>query len=357
MSIMPVARLRLRGRPRLRSGPVSAACTAAAAAAALALGAAACGPSSASTGSGSGAHLALVGYSTPEPAFKKIIAAYQKTPQGKGDTFTESFGPSGSQASAVVTGQPADVVNFSTEPDMSKLVKAGLVAPSWDTGATRGMVTNSTVVFVVRKGNPKGIHSWADLVKPGVKVVTPNPFSSGSARWNIMAAYGAALKQGDTPAQAQAYLATFFKHVAAQDSSASTALNAFTGGEGDVLLDYEDDAIQARNAGKPIDYVVPQQTILIQNPVAVVSNSPHKAAAQAFVNYLESPAGQKLWGQLGYRPALSSVASQFSFPRPAQLFTIADLGGWTSVTNKFFDPSSGVVTKIEQGLGVSTSKS
>jgi sulfate transport system substrate-binding protein len=303
------------------------------------------------------AHLALVAYSTPEPAFKKIIAAYQKTPQGKGVTFTQSFGPSGSQASAVVSGQPADVVNFSTEPDMSKLVKAGLVSSSWDTGPTKGMVTDSTVVFVVRKGNPKGIHTWADLVKPGVKVITPNPFSSGSARWNIMAAYGAALKQGDTPAQAQAYLANFFKHVAVQDSSASAALNTFTGGEGDVLLDYEDDAITAQKKGKPVDYIVPQQTILIENPIAVVNGSSNKAAAQAFVNYLESPAGQKLWGEQGYRPVLTSVASQFSFPQPAQLFTIADLGGWTSVTNKFFDSSSGAVTKIEQGLGVSTSKS
>jgi sulfate/thiosulfate transport system substrate-binding protein len=356
---MPGARLRRRGHPgpRVSTGPVSAAFTAVAVAAAIALGATACSSSGASSGSGSGAHLALVAYSTPEPAFKKIIAAYQKTPQGKGVTFTQSFGPSGSQASAVVSGQPGDVVNFSTEPDMSKLVKAGLVASSWDQGPTKGMVTNSTVVFVVRKGNPKGIHSWADLVKPGVKVITPNPFSSGSARWNVMAAYGAALHQGDTPAQAQAYLSTFFKHVAVQDSSASTALNTFTGGEGDVLLDYEDDAIQAQKAGKPIDYVVPQQTILIQNPIAVVSGAQDKTAAQAFVNYLESPAGQKLWGELGYRPVLPSVASQFHFPQPPQLFTIAALGGWTSVTKKFFDPNSGVVTKIEQGLGVSTSKS
>ena len=345
---------------RRRGGPVLSAFAALAAAAAIALAAAGCGSTSASSGSGSGgsgAHLALVAYSTPEPAFKKIIAAYQKTPQGKGVTFTQSFGPSGTQASAVVNGQPADVVNFSTEPDMSKLVKAGLVSSSWDAGTTKGMVTDSTVVFVVRKGNPKGIHTWADLVKPGVKVVTPNPFSSGSARWNIMAAYGAAVKQGDTPAQAQAYLSQFFKHVAVQDSSASAALNTFTGGEGDVLLDYEDDAITAQKKGKPIDYIVPQQTILIENPVAVVSGSPNKAAAQAFVNYLESPAGQKLWAQQGYRPVLPSVATQSKFPQPAQLFTIASLGGWTSVTKKFFDPGSGVVTKIEQGLGVSTSKS
>jgi sulfate/thiosulfate transport system substrate-binding protein len=355
---MPGARPRRRARPALhnvnrRFRPHAVIALAAVAAMGVAAG---CGSSTAAS-SGSGAHLALVAYSTPEPAFKKIIAAYQKTPQGKNVTFTQSFGASGSQASAVVAGQPADVVNFSTEPDMAKLVKANLVSSSWDKGPTKGMVTDSTVVFVVRKGNPKGIHTWADLIKPGVKVVTPNPFSSGSARWNIMAAYGAALKQGDTPAQAQAYLAQFFKHVAVQDSSASAALNTFTGGEGDVMLDYEDDAITAQKKGKSIDYVVPQQTILIENPIAVVNGGSNKAAAQAFVNYLESPAGQKLWGQLGYRPALPSVASQFTFPKPAQLFTIADLGGWTSVTSKFFDPQSGVVTKIEQGLGVSTSKS
>jgi sulfate transport system substrate-binding protein len=227
------------------------------------------------------------------------------------------------------------------------------VAASWDSGPTKGIVTDSVVVFVVRKGNPKHVQGWSDLVKPGVQVLTPNPFSSGSARWNIMAAYGAALEQGQSPAQAQSYLSDLLSHVVVQSASASSELQTFLAGKGDVLLDYEDDAIAAQRSGAPIDYVVPAQTILIENPIAALSGS--KPAAQAFVNYLLSPAGQALWGQLGYRPVLPSVAAQFHFPKPAGLFTIGYVGGWKKVKTEFFDPSSGIVTQIEQHLGVSTS--
>jgi sulfate transport system substrate-binding protein len=317
---------------------------------ALAAGIAACGTSAASPGGSK--TVSLVAYSTPEKAYAKLVAAFEKTAAGKGVTVQESFGPSGTQSRAVAAGQPADVVNFSLTPDMDTLVKAGLVASSWDGGPTKGFVTDSVVVFVVRKGNPKHITSWSDLTQPGVQVLTPNPFSSGSARWNIMAAYGAALEQGDSPAQAQSYLSQLLSHVVVQGSSASAELQTFLAGKGDVLLDYESDAIAAEKAGKPIDYVVPAQTLLIQNPVAVVKGA--GPAAQSFVDYLLSPAGQTLWGQLGYRPVLPSVASQFSFPTPSGLFTIGYVGGWTKVKKQFFDPSTGIVTQIEQHLGVST---
>ena len=325
---------------------------------ALSGAAAACGTSSASTsGNGSGPNagqtIALVAYSTPEKAYSQLIAAFEKTTAGKGVTVQTSFGPSGTQSRAVAAGQPADVVNFSLTPDMDTLVKAGLVSSSWDSGPTKGMVTDSVVVFVVRKGNPKHIESWSDLVKPGVQVLTPNPFSSGSARWNLMAAYGAQLEQGKSPAQAQSYLSALLSNVVVQGSSASSELQTFLAGKGDVLLDYEDDAIAAQKAGASIDYVVPAQTILIENPIATLSGA--KPAATAFVNYLLSPAGQTLWGQLGYRPVLSSVAAQFDFPKPAGLFTIGYVGGWKKVKTEFFDPSSGIVTQIEQHLGVSTS--
>src|SRR5271167_2636667 len=154
----------------------------------------------------SGGSVSLVAYSTPKPAYSALAAAFAKTKAGAGVTVSPSFGPSGTQATSVVSGLPADLVNFSLEPDMAKLVKAGLVASSWDKGATKGIVTDSIVSFVVRPGNPKHITSWADLVKPGVGVITPNVFSSGSAKWNIMAAYGAEIKQGKTPTQAQTYL-------------------------------------------------------------------------------------------------------------------------------------------------------
>jgi len=302
-----------------------------------------------------GGNVALVAYSTPKPAFAALISAFAKTSSGTGVSFSQSYGPSGTQATDVASGLPADVVNFSLSSDMDKVVKAGLVSPSWDSGPTKGMVTDSIVSFVVRKGNPKHITSWADLVKSGVKVIMPNPFSSGSAKWNLMAAYGAQLAQGKSQTAATSYLSDLFKHVVAQPSSASNALQTFLSGQGDVLLDYEDDALYAQRQGEPISIVTPPQTILIENPIAVTTKAADPAAAKAFVAFLLTPAGQKIWGQQGYRPVLASVAKQFSFPKPEKLFTIESLGGWTKVNGSFFDPETGKVAKIEAGLGVSTS--
>jgi sulfate transport system substrate-binding protein len=311
----------------------------------------------ATAGAATGGSVAIVAYSTPKPAYAALITAYNATKAGAGVTFSQSFGASGSQATAVANGLPADVVNFSLAPDMNKLVKAGLVSAKWSATPTKGMVTNSIVSFVVRKGNPMHISNWASLIKSGVKIITPNPFSSGSAKWNIMAAYGAQLNQGKSKAQATAYLTKMLKNTVAQPSSASNALQTFLSGEGDVLLDYEDDALYAQSKGEPISIITPPQTILIQNPIAVSTKAANPAAAKAFVAYLLSPAGQKVWGKQGYRPVLPSVASQFKFPKPKTLFTIDSLGGWTKVNTVFFTPSTGVVAKIEQGLGVSTSSS
>jgi sulfate/thiosulfate transport system substrate-binding protein len=302
-----------------------------------------------------GGSVSLVAYSTPKPAYTVLDQDFAATKAGSGVTISPSFGPSGTQATSVVDGLPADVVNFSLEPDMDKLVKAGLVSSSWDKGPTKGMVTNSIVSFIVRPGNPKHITTWADLVKPGVGVITPNVFSSGSAKWNIMAAYGAEVKQGKSPAAAQAYLSQLLHHAVAQPTSASAALQTFLSGQGDVLLDYEDDGLYAKKQGEPVDVITPPQTILIQNPIAVTKTA--SPSAKAFVSYLESPAGQKVWGQQGYRPVLPSVAKEFKFPQPKTLFTINSLGGWTSVNTKFFDPTTGIVAKVEQSLGVSTASS
>jgi sulfate/thiosulfate-binding protein len=208
----------------------------------------------------------------------------------------------------------------------------------------------------VRKGNPKHITGWADLVKPGVQVVTPNPFTSGSARWNVMAAYGAQLKEGKTPAQAQGYLKALFHNVVSQDSSARNALQTFVAGRGDALIDYENEAISDQKKGSAIEYVVPKDTILIQNPVAVLGKGASAATAQKFVSYLISPAGQTIWAAQGYRPVISGVSGASKFPTPPGLFTIDTLGGWKKVTKEFFEPETGIVTKIEQSLGVSTAK-
>jgi len=317
----------------------------------------------AATGSGSGgssAQLALVAYSTPKKAYDALTTAFGQTSAGKGVSFGQSFGPSGSQSRAVATGQPADIVAFSTEPDVSRLVKAGLVSKSWDANPEKGISSDSVVVLVVRKGNPKHITGWDDLVKPGVDVITPNPSTSGSARWNILAGYGAQLKEGKTPEQALAYLKTLLsKNVSVQDSSASAALQTFTSGKGDVLLDYESDAIAAEKAGDAVQYIIPKQTILIETPIAVTAKSSHAQQAQGFVNWQWTAAGQTIWAQQGYRPVVASVAKQYAskFPTPPQLFTISYLGGWTSVKKSFFDPSRGSVTKIEQAAGVPTASS
>jgi sulfate transport system substrate-binding protein len=304
----------------------------------------------------------LVAYSTPAPAYAHLIADFNATPQGKAVTVTQSYGPSGSQAKAVIAGQAADVVNFSTASDMEKLVSAKLVSSSWNSSAvTHGMVTDSVVAFIVPKGNPEHITTWGDLLKTGVRIFTPNPFSSGSARWNLLAAYGAELKLGDTATQARAFLTTVLQRTVVQDASAADELSAFEadGNSHDVLLDYEDDAIQAIRAGASISYVVPKQDILIENPIAVTANSSNSAAAQAFVSYLLSPAGQTVWAKLGYRPVLPSVEARFKnkFPHPKQLFKIEYLGGWDAVNNTFFSTSTsspGIVTQIEASLGQTT---
>jgi sulfate/thiosulfate-binding protein len=317
---------------------------------ALPVALAACGSSSSDSKS-----VGLVAYSTPQGAFASLIPAFQATTEGKGVTFSQSYGPSGEQSRAVVNGLHADVVNFSLEPDVTRLVKAGLVSPSWNQNATHGFVTNSVAVIIVRKGNPKHITGWSDLVKPGVEVLTPNPFTSGSARWNILAAYGAQLKEGKTPVQAQEYLTELFHHVVSQDSSARTALQTFLAGRGDALIDYEDEAISDQKKGSPIEYVIPSATILIQNPIAVVGKE-GTAQAKSFVSYLLSPAGQRIWVEKGYRPVISGVPGASSFPTPPSLFTIESLGGWSKVDKQFFEPETGIVTKIEQSLGVSTAK-
>src|ERR1700720_1986733 len=261
------------------------ACAVAISLSAAALGLAACGSS------GSSKHLTLVAYSTPPGVFEKLIPAFQATPEGKGVGFSQSYGPSGEQSRAVANGLHADVVNFSLAPDVEKLVKAGLVSSSWNQNATHGFVTNSVAVLIVRKGNPKHIATWSDLVRPGVQVLTPNPFTSGSARWNIAAAYGAQLKEGKTKAQAQSYLTELFHHVVSQDSSARNALQTFLAGRGDALIDYENEAIADQKKGAAIEYVIPNATLLIQNPVAVVNGS-NSAVAKHFAEYLVSPAGQ-----------------------------------------------------------------
>jgi sulfate/thiosulfate transport system substrate-binding protein len=326
----------------------------------LAALAAGCGGSGGSTAdAASHGKINLVAYSTPETSYAKLIPAFIQTSEGKGVTFTQSYGASGDQSRAVAAGQAADVVHFALEPDISRLVDAKMVSPNWDQNQYNGIVANTEVVFVVRNGNPKHITTWDDLVKPGVEVITPNPFTSGGARWNIMAAYGAELKEGKTPAQAEQYLSDLFHNVPVQDDKASAALQTFTGGKGDVLLAYEQDALLAKESGADIQIVYPPQTIQIQTPIATTVHA--SSAGKAFVKWMYTDQAQTILGQTGYRPVVSSAESAFTkaFPDAGNptLFTITDVdpGGWDDVMTKFFDPTDSVMQKIEQSIGVSTS--
>jgi sulfate transport system substrate-binding protein len=307
--------------------------------------AAGCGSSASGSAGGSGGKLSLVAYSTPQEVYEKLIPTFQKTAAGKGVSFSQSYGPSGDQARSVVSGLPADVVEFSLAPDMKKLVDGGLVDANWDKAPYGGLVSKSVVVIVVRKGNPKGIKTWDDLVKPGVQVLIPNPFTSGGARWDIMAADGA---RGD------AYLGQLYKNVVVQDKSARDSMQTFLGGKGDALLAYENEAITAQRKGGAIQYIIPPDTISIENPAAVVKSSKHLAAANAFLDYIRSEAGQKVFAEEGYRSVIPSLVDQSKYPTPAKLFTIAKFGGWDTVMKKYFDPSDSVMARIERGLGVAT---
>jgi sulfate/thiosulfate transport system substrate-binding protein len=332
-----------------------------AAVAALAIGIpglAACGSDSASGSGGSGGKvkLSLVAYSTPQEAYQKIIKAYRETPAGKNVTFTQSYGASGDQSRAVESGLKADIVAFSLEPDVTRLVKDDLVAPDWNTGATKGMVTDSVVVIATRKGNPKGIKSWDDLTRPGTQVITPNPFTSGGARWNVLAGYGAKSNKGADKQTGVTYLDALFHNVPVQDDSARKSLQTFTSGKGDAVIAYENEAIFAQHHNQPLDYTVPPATILIENPVAVTKKSEHPAEAKAFLDFLHSPAAQKIFVEEGYRPTAQSVPGADRFPTPPGLFTIKELGGWTAVNKEFFDPETGALAAIERKLGVKTSK-
>ena len=306
-------------------------------------------------GASKGTTVDLVAYSTPKDAYGKIISAFQGTAAGNSVSFNQSYGASGDQARAVAAGLAADVVNLSLDPDVDLLVRKGIVPKNWKANSHKGIVSDSIVVFVVRDGNPKHIKGWGDLVKPGVKVITPNPFTSGGARWNVMAAYGALRRQGKSHKQAVQYLNKLFHHVPVQPDSARTALQVFSQGQGDVLLTYENDAIYAEKKGVHTQYQIPKATILIETPAALTKTGLKKPAAKAFYKYLWSSTAQKAFADQGYRPVLKSVAKNYKFVQPPGIFTInsAKLGlnGWPKVNRHFFDPNKGIMAKIERSLG------
>ena len=327
-----------------------------------ALGLTACVGGAATPAGGSGGTvLHLVGFAVPAEANKAIQAKWAETADGKGVTWEQSYGASGDQSRAVVNGLKADYVNFSLEGDVKRLVEAGLVADDWKSGPTKGIVSDSVVVIVVPKGNPKNIKGWADLIKPGVRIVTPNPASSGSARWNILAAYYQTIKAGGTEEQAKAYLTSFFKNVVALPGSGRDATNAFLQGTADALISYENEAILARQSGEDFDYIVPNDTLLIENPGTVLKDANPKAAK--YLQFVLGKEGQTEFAKKGFRPVIDGVDPgevqgandpANPFPTPSGLFTIEkDLGGWSAVNKKFFEEETGLVPQIQKATGKS----
>ncbi|MEZ0077121.1 extracellular solute-binding protein [Planotetraspora sp. GP83] len=312
----------------------------------VALAPAACGQAEPPAGDGR-VTLSLVAYSTPKAAYQKIIEEFARTPEGRNIRFEQSYGGSGDQSRAVEAGAKADIVAFSLEPDITRLVEARLVAGNWRSDEYGGMVTNSVVVIATRGDNPKGLKTWRDLLGKGVEVITPNPFVSGGARWNILAGYGAESGRGARRADGVAYLRALLSHVPVQDSSARASLQTFNSGRGDALLAYESEVFFARKGRRPLDYVVPDATILIENPVAVTTTSRHPEEAKAFVRFLRTPTAQRIFAENGYRPVLPQLADPKRFPVPSGLFTIKDLGGWSKIDKEFFDPETGVIAGIQ----------
>jgi sulfate/thiosulfate transport system substrate-binding protein len=313
-----------------------------------AIGIAACG--------GSGNKVDLVAYSTPQQVYEqKLEPDFKKTPDGKGVDFSNSFGASGDQSRAVGSGQPADVVEFSLEPDMTRLVDAGIVASDWNTqNGYNGIVTDSVVTLMVRPGNPKQITSFDDLARSDVDVIDPNPATSGGARWNIMAIYGSQIAEGKSPAEAQDFVKEVLANTSVQDSSARDSLNTFSNGKGDVLVGYENEAIQAKDSGVKLEYVTPANTILIENPVAVTKDA--SSDAKKFLSYLYTDQAQQDFADTGYRPVNKAVFDRNAsrFPVPSGLFTIEKFGGWSKVADPFFG-DDGWVIQAEKDLGNPTS--
>jgi sulfate/thiosulfate transport system substrate-binding protein len=304
--------------------------------------------------------LSIVGFSVLKNANEPVISAFGKTDAGRGVSFTTSYGASGDQSRAVAGGLHADEVHLSLTPDVQSLVDAGLVDKDWDQNPTHGILTDSVVVFLVRKGNPLNIQSWDDLVKPGVRVITPNPASSGSAKWNILAAWAHAREvQGGSDAKAKDFVTSLLHNTVALPGSGSDALASFLAGNGDVLLAYENDSIEARAAGDDVDYVVPKDTLLIENPAAVTTDA--TPAAQDFLDFQQSKEGQTLYAASGFRPVTSGVQTDVPgandpsnpFPRVPHLYTIDhDFGGWSKANPEFFDDKTGIITTIISGLDI-----
>ncbi len=317
--------------------------------------------------SGGGAtKITLGAYTTPREAYARIIPMFQKSwkdQTGQDLEFEQSYQASGAQSRAIVEGFDADVAALSLEADIDRIARAGLITHDWKAKQHNGMVSTSVVAFAVRPGNPKGIKDWADLAKPGVEVLTPNPKTSGGAQWNIMALYGAALRgnvegvaKGDDAA-AREFMKSVLKNVSVMDKGARESITNFEKGVGDVAITYENEVLVAQQAGEKMDLVIPRSSILIENPIALIDSYVDKhgnrKAVEAFIDFLFTPEAQKVFAEHGLRSVDENVARETAsrYPPVEDLFTIKEFGGWGEVTSRFFGDNglyTVVVAEVQQ---------
>lgn len=307
------------------------------------------------SGSGGNSTLVLVGYAVPREALGDVIEAWRETPDGADVTVAQSYGASGDQARAVANGLRADVVHLSTELDVRSLVKAERVSSNWNARPGGAILTHSLVVFALRDGNPMRIRGWDDLIRPGVEVVTANPFTSGAAKWTVLAAYGAQRARGRTDAQAVDYVRALQRNVVMQARSGRDATNAFLAGQGDVLLAYENEVLLARRNGEEIPFTTPDETLLVEAPIAVTTNGRNTRLAECFVRFAQSDEAQAIFARWGFRPVSERVAARVAadFPTPRRVFRIDApwLGGWAAANERWFDPESGLMAAILKETG------
>ena len=312
--------------------------------------------------------LTLAAYSTPREVYGKIIPAFQEKWKAEHDDqqviFQESYGASTTQTQNIVGGFEADIAALSLAPDMDVIVDEGLITHDWTAAKDNGMVSSSIVVFDVRPGNPLNIQDYDDLAAPGVEVLTPDPASSGGARWNIVAAYGAAMRgyagvdQGDSEG-AKSLLEGIFSNVTVLDKSARDSIKNFESGNGDVAITYENEVLTAQEAGLDDERVIPPSTVLIENPVAVVDENAKKHCvedvARAFVDFLHTDEAKELYTTVGFLRSTDLQEARRGdgdqFPAVKDLWTVEDFGGWDQLDKDLFSEEGLFTQAFEEAQG------
>ncbi|MDG2990922.1 sulfate ABC transporter substrate-binding protein [Candidatus Synechococcus calcipolaris G9] len=289
----------------------------------------------------------LSSFAVTKPAYDVIIPRFAEKWQQEHQQivrFPTSYGPSGAQARGVMDGLPADIVHLALGFDVDRIAEAGLIDPNWSAQfPNHSVVTESVPVIVTRADNPKDITQWSDLARPGVSFVTTDPKTSGAARWNVLALWASVMEAGGTPDQAETFLRQAFGNVEILSRDAREATDAFfSQGQGDALINYENEVILANLQGDDLPYTIPDVNILIENPIAVVDKNVdrhgNREVVEAFIEFLYTPEAQTEFAKVGFRPVNPEVAAEFAdqFPMVKTLVTVGELGGWTQIQKEFF---------------------